>query len=742
MGAPPASVREFWGRCAADPVYDEFVRQAVQDGVMTGGHHHRTYVLPLSEPMAARLGRAPGGPVVVRVRRTDALPLVVRTWEREPELLRAVGRVVPGVPEVLADRGRSAVHSFAAGVPLSARIPYGEPVPAPRIRQLTGFLAGLTRVRREQLPPLPSAWPRSDRDGQGFLRTLARTADRSVRQPNWASFGGLFVMLGVPEGALADFAARVPVLARRPYGLLHGDLHRDNVIVPDDVIVPDTAAAAPPSWLDWELATYGDPLHDLAVHLVRMRYPQRQWAEVVGAWADAMTAVRPAAVHGLARDLRHYVAFERAQSVFPDVVRAAVSLTESWDEAGLAAATAAVRRSLAGAEEPLRLPRVPDTAEIERALLRWQRARHGRSGPGGAAARTGEWQPDDRVPEDPSFPRHLVSRALVAEAQAPAERVFQGTAHLNTVVSVPGAAFPVVVRRRVAAAVRRERALGFLSEHSVLDAIERADAAVRAPRVLALGVSHGDRFAIHTYVGPADPGQRPGHPVHGLLPHEADDLVDQLCALTGVDCRRLDPAAGDLPFFHWLTEQLVAIVAGLPDRTQQTARLFGLPDARRLHEILSRHRMTARAPSLLHGDLNPWNLVRGERPGSALTVIDWEMAMVGDPLYDLVRHMHLTPTRPEIRDRMFRRWERNVPSDCSRDWERDWRIYRRLETIRSAYVDLDRLVTGVGLDAPNVRRAVDSYAMTLSAATACLGLSARAPSGPALPLPPGRPTTR
>ncbi|MGJ3560120.1 phosphotransferase family protein [Streptomyces sp. INA 01156] len=54
--------------------------------------------------------------------------------------------------------------------------------------------------------------------------------------------------------------------------------------------------------------------------------------------------------------------------------------------------------------------------------------------------------------------------------------------------------------------------------------------------------------------------------------------------------------------------------------------------------------MSHRKPSLLHGDLNPWNLVR-RGDAFALTLIDWEMALVGDPLHDLVRHMHLTPTR-------------------------------------------------------------------------------------------------
>jgi hypothetical protein len=94
--------------------------------------------------------------------------------------------------------------------------------------------------------------------------------------------------------------------------------------------------------------------------------------------------------------------------------------------------------------------------------------------------------------------------------------------------------------------------------------------------------------------------------------------------------------------------------------------------------------------------------------------------------------MHLTPTRPEIRQRMFRRWERNLPAEYTVDWPQDWRVYRWIETVRSAYVDLDRLVTGASLDAPNVRRAVDSYAMTLAAATGSLGLKVRSRANPYL----------
>lgn len=157
-------------------------------------------------------------------------------------------------------------------------------------------------------------------------------------------------------------------MTRRPYSLLHADLHRDNLIVSYDDDPPLIC-------VDWELATYGDPLHDLATHLVRMQYPDHQWNDVIDAWAEAMERVRPAAVRGLAKDLRHYVDFERAQSVFPDVMRAAQFLEDTFDQKSLDEATATVRRALEAAAAPLGLRNVPGTDEIERILFRWQASR-------------------------------------------------------------------------------------------------------------------------------------------------------------------------------------------------------------------------------------------------------------------------------------------------------------------------------------------------------------------------------
>ncbi|MEH0419782.1 aminoglycoside phosphotransferase family protein [Streptomyces sp. B21-083] len=701
--------------------------RAAVAGKASSGHHNQNYVLPLTQDVARKVGLAVGTPVTVRIRREAALPVVIRTWRDEARILDAVHGVLPHVPECLLEGDGFTVHSYVEGVPLSSICGNGKPVDTLLMKALADLLAQMTQVRRGALPPLPQAWPRNLTDSQGFLRALAHLADRQIRRRNWPAFGGLFKALGIPEDALTRLAERVPAMTRRPHNLLHADLHRDNLIVSYD-------GDPPLICVDWELATYGDPLHDLATHLVRMQYPAYQWNDVIDAWAEAMRRVRPAAVRGLAKDLRHYVDFERAQSVFPDVMRAAQSLEDTFDQKSLDEATASVLGALEAAAGPLGLGSVPGSDEIERILFRRQASREDKKKTGRwRGADDVHWSPDDRVQEHPEFSRADVHRALLEEGAAPAHRVHKGTAHLNSVVWVAGVDFPVVVRRQVPKACRREFP-SFLSEHAVLQAIERSSVAVAAPRVLALGRGYrAERFAVHTYAGRRDIDQPPSHPVNGLLPHEADALVDQLGALTGVDYHALDPAAGEGGFHGWLSEQLVILVRDLPRESQQLARVVGLPDADRLRQILSRHVVSEREPVLLHGDLNPWNLVRRD-DSLVLTIIDWEMAVVGDPLYDLVRHMHLTPTRSEIRDRMFRRWESLLAPKYTDNWRRDWRVYRDIEIVRSAYIDLDRLVTGTGLDAPNVRRAVDSYAMTLASATAALGLPTRSTGNPYLAL--------
>ncbi|MGX1369103.1 aminoglycoside phosphotransferase (APT) family kinase protein [Streptomyces canus] len=614
---------------------------------------------------------------------------------------------------------RVASPRTAAGE-LARTCPADKPVDSLTVGVLARFLAQLTLVRKEALPALPAEWSRNERDSRAYLDTLVRQAKRRTLDPNQSAIGGLFAVLGVPGDGLVRFAEQVPAMSRRPYGLLLTNLARTNVTVLEG---PKLSVAC----VDWTSASYGDPLHGLASHVVRMRYPAAQVDEVVQAWTDEMRRTRPLAVSGLGRDLPYYMDFERIHAAYDDVIRAARSLGDSVGDGPLLTAAADIGEGLQRAAGLLGMSEVPPEKEIADALFRWQAARLAREA-GRVPDTLFRWRRDSRVPEREDFSSDLVRSALAAEGVAPADRVFRGTAHLNTVVRLAEHDHPVVVRRETAAAPRREQ--GLLPEHAVLQVIESSGVRVRAPRILALGYDdRGRHVAIHTYEGPE--GRAPQHPVDGLLPAEADELVDELAALAEVDHSSLpseEPAGG---FYRWLVERLADFVAALPAETLRAADHRGLPDGALLRHILGRYEVTERAPVLLHGDLNPWNLVRAGRQGG-LTIIDWEMGMIGDPLYDLVRHLHLTPTRTEMRVRMFHRWSRKLPSDRVVGWERDWRVYRWIEQIRSAYVDLDRMTTGAALSTPNVRRAVAAYEMTLSAATGSLGLRRRVvPKAPA-----------
>ncbi|MEU0527364.1 aminoglycoside phosphotransferase family protein [Streptomyces niveus] len=696
-----------------DP-YSEFVRYALDRGHRQRGHRNDNYLVAPPEELVARLGMEPRAQVVLRRRRPDVPSMGLRTWRESTEVFRSLRGWLRHVPEYLFVGDGIAVHRHVAEEPPAAASPDGQRLDAVPLRALTRRLTEMTAVHRAQLPALPHSWPR-DGASRLFLRHLAVLTQEQALRPNWAVFGGLFAALGVPEGGMGEFAERVPPMTARPFRLLHTDLN------PDNVIWPSATPIAPLIHVDWELASYGDPLHDLATHLVRMRYPVDQWGEVKEAWAEAMRESHPQAVNGLEADLPHYIDFERARTVYTEVTRAAQSLGIGVEPVDLERATRAVRDALQLASRPLRLSGVPGTAEISKTLFRWHAARSGRVWRTVHPVGVVPWETAQEVLGWSGFPKEAVAEALAAEGAAPAGRVFKGASHLNTVVNVGENGMAVVVRRELDDFSRREPSV--LKEHLVLHALEPVRNVVRAPEILALGVSNlNDPFAIHSYAGPADGTCPPEHPVDGLTLREADDLVDQLCALTTVPTEGIGVGSGD--FYQWLSGWLFEMVAALPKTSLRLAGALGLPNAHRLRELLTRRFVSPRDQVLLHGDLNPWNLIRNERR-DGLTIIDWEMAMIGDPLYDLVRHLHLTPHGRQTRERMFRRWSTRLDPRYTEGWEGDWKFYSAVEVVRSAYIDLDRLVTGVSLDAPNVRRAVDSYSHTLSAATAALGLRAR-----------------
>lgn len=218
-------------RSEPDDAFSSLVAYARAEGESSRGHHNLNHVVRPPAEIGSRLPALAGHDrVTVRRRIRDALPVVIRTWQDEAEILRAIRGVLPHVPQCLVRHGDMTVLSYVQGVPLSTMCPSGKPLEPHLISALAGLLADMTQVKRKDLPPLPQSWPRTNRDSRAFLRTLALATEEQIRQPNWRRFGGLFASLGIPEDAMVRFAERVPAMVSRPFSLLHTDLHRDNVI--------------------------------------------------------------------------------------------------------------------------------------------------------------------------------------------------------------------------------------------------------------------------------------------------------------------------------------------------------------------------------------------------------------------------------------------------------------------------------------------------------------------------------
>jgi hypothetical protein len=164
----------------------------------------------------------------------------------------------------------------------------------------------LGQIPRKAIPALPGDWP-ADGETADFARRLsAVTAGIYARfRPE---FGELFTGLGIPADPLAPVLTRWTTLHLRPFRLLHTDIHRKNMII----------ARGRTYFLDWELALWGDPVYDLAVHLHKMGYAPAEYTATQNAW---LTAVPHHASEGWEPDLHTYLTHERVKSAIVDTVR-------------------------------------------------------------------------------------------------------------------------------------------------------------------------------------------------------------------------------------------------------------------------------------------------------------------------------------------------------------------------------------------------------------------------------------
>jgi aminoglycoside phosphotransferase (APT) family kinase protein len=144
--------------------------------------------------------------------------------------------------------------------------------------------------------------------------------------------------VGLPERPFV--AEHHRIATRRRMRLCHGDLQRPNFLVRQGTC----------HLIDWELATWADPLWDVAAHLHRAGYPQDQEEEVVRALLATIPDWTASAAERA--DYAVFLRVERFRSLVLDALRH-LRAGRTWNERRRRAVVADYRRKLAVAGLPM-----------------------------------------------------------------------------------------------------------------------------------------------------------------------------------------------------------------------------------------------------------------------------------------------------------------------------------------------------------------------------------------------------
>lgn len=282
---------------------DRYYRQATESGDSASGFYNHNIRMA-----------TPTGDVIVRIPIPGSDIMDLKIWP-ESDVLRAIRGTVTHAPLLLYARSQPQyqILECVPGRVLDETAPRGTAVPAHVIDDIIELFGQLGRLPRDAAPPPPAGWPTDGQTADFARRLSAVTA--GVHERFLPEFGDLYSAFGIPLGALTEINNRWSALHPRPFRLLHTDIHRKNVMVSDGRAY----------FLDWELALWGDPVYDLAVHIHKMHYQEAERTEVLEGWASIVTG--PASERWQA-DLEVYLAHERLKSAIVDTVRYTKILTE------------------------------------------------------------------------------------------------------------------------------------------------------------------------------------------------------------------------------------------------------------------------------------------------------------------------------------------------------------------------------------------------------------------------------
>jgi len=281
---------------------DAYYRQANAQSRAAAGFYNRN--IRVLTPSAQSLN--------VRIPVTGADMMDYRQWP-EAAVLQVIAPYVTAAPRLYWESAQPAyqIHEFIDGDLLDQLAPRGVAVPEHVPTDVAHLCARLHAIPRAALPPVPGGL---DDDSRRFARRLWDTTRRIYRDLR-GPFGRLYRELGVPDDPFEPLNGAWQSFQPKAFRLIHADLHRKNMIIRNRETV----------FLDWELALYGDPLCEVAIHLHKMTYLPAEQHRFLTAWAAAEP---DAATGSWEHDVRLYLVHEQIKSAVLEAVRYAKIIAE------------------------------------------------------------------------------------------------------------------------------------------------------------------------------------------------------------------------------------------------------------------------------------------------------------------------------------------------------------------------------------------------------------------------------
>lgn len=225
----------------------------------------------------------------------------------EATVLRAAKYVGVNVPRVIWDSAdpRFQVHEFIDGAVVNDSFPRGQALPPEMGGCIIEAMALLSEIPPELLGLDENV--RTTTSGQQFFHGLIEREQMIYRRCR-TSMPTIFEWLAVPDEPFRDLRRLSSEIVNRDSQLCHGDIERRNCIYSDGRLF----------LLDWELASWADPLWDLSVHLVRTQYLPREEKRLL---QFAAAHLPGSATRGMERDLLLFRRYEALRALVNDSYR-------------------------------------------------------------------------------------------------------------------------------------------------------------------------------------------------------------------------------------------------------------------------------------------------------------------------------------------------------------------------------------------------------------------------------------